>query len=231
MWDYFLQTTHQTQCHRIVLYHCDKDLHVFPAQGYGEEAVEVGPCSNSWGPCIVMLKNVDVCPESFQAWFEDSLLRRHCTRLYWFQAGQTRANGQDALISAITALGAPAGSVRLHCHPRLLDKVLAEQLPADWQLHPKHFNHVLSVVELEEQYLIQLHEGTLYRLDSLEPRSFPGSCSRAVNKLQEALHVLGIMTANLALAIDLGAAPGGWTGLLADFSKKMGSSQTSVFLT
>ncbi|GFH18010.1 FtsJ domain-containing protein, partial [Haematococcus lacustris] len=119
----------------------------------------------------------------------------------------------QALVAAVVAAGAPAGStLRLCAFPKSLEAHLGEQLPLSFQLDPHTFTHVLMAVELgsspgqpsqaasgaggQPGQQVEVRWGMvpaqwLFRLQHDEPPRFPAAVAQAVNKLDEALDVSG----------------------------------------
>ncbi|KAL0032338.1 hypothetical protein WJX79_005830 [Trebouxia sp. C0005] len=210
-----IQTSHQSQCPRLVLFLQDTALRACTPK-LAQEAVELGPRSNKAGPCLVLLKGVSATQAEFFAWYSTSYLRRYCPRVYWLGSCGSSATDKEELLHSICTAGSPGGSIRLQCCPRSLEKWLAAHLPEPFKLDPKGFQYVLNVVANEGTLLWNLHEadGT-YRRTTLLTESPQKCVSSAVHKLEEALHVVGHHVGSNQRAIDLGAAPGGWSLYLA----------------
>ncbi|DBA93670.1 TPA: hypothetical protein ACH3X3_013742 [Trebouxia sp. C0006] len=210
-----IQTSHQSQCPRFVLFLQDTSLRACPPK-LAQEAVELGPRSNKAGPCLVLLKGVSATQAEFFAWFSTSYLRRYCPRVYWLGSCGSSVTDKEELLHSICTAGSPGGSIRLQCCPRSLEKWLAAHLPETFKLDPKVFHYVLNVVATEGKLLWNLHEtdGT-YRQTTLLTESPQKCVSSAVHKLEEALHLVGHHLGSNQRAIDLGAAPGGWSFYLA----------------
>ncbi|KAJ9523830.1 hypothetical protein QJQ45_020031, partial [Haematococcus lacustris] len=122
-------------------------------------------------------------------------------------------HSRQALVAAVVAAGAPAGStLRLCAFPKSLEAHLGEQLPLSFQLDPHTFTHVLMAVELgsspgqpsqaasgaggQPEQQVEVRWGMvpaqwLFRLQHDEPPRFPAAVAQAVNKLDEALDVSG----------------------------------------
>ena len=56
---------------------------------------------------------------------------------------------QDELFAALLADGPPSATLRLLCCPKGLDTWLAERLPLSFSLHPKQYEAVLAVADLD----------------------------------------------------------------------------------
>lgn len=83
--------------------------------------------------------------------------------------------------------------------------LLQEHLPETFQLDPKVFDSVLSVVAVEGKLRWHLHKApSTYRQDVLLTRASQDAVSSAVQKLGEALTVLGLQLNGRLKAIDLG---------------------------
>lgn len=213
--DVVIQTSHQSQCYRIVQFHQDRSLHAFPP-ALGNEALELGPRSNKAGPCLVLLKGITANLTQFLSWYSTADLRRYCPRVFWLGHHSPSACTQEDLLTSICSAGVTLGILRLQCYPRSLESWLGERLPDSCNLDPKHFDHVLNVVAIDGRFHWNVHEAdSTYRQTVLLTQPSLREVSSAVHKLQEALAVLGHKQGCEEAAIDLGAAPGGWSYHLA----------------
>ena len=90
----------------------------------------------------------------------------------------------------------------------------------DLELHPVHYSHTVHAVTFPDGdykgyicYSIRPANETFYTLPD-GPKRVPGQFCKAAGKLAEAMMVSGF-TPTSGYAIDIGAAPGGWTQQLA----------------
>ncbi|GMH36209.1 hypothetical protein BSKO_04077 [Bryopsis sp. KO-2023] len=208
--DVVLQTSNQPLAHRIVLYFNDKSLNVFPREGCGDEAVELGPFTNKVGPALALIRNVTLPQETFVEWLRGSFLFRYVDRLYWLDPDAPPVTTPEQVAAAVVREVTNGATLR-------------DALPLDIQLEPRENSHVLSVVQVDMDRLrYSLTPQNLnYRQSTHKAGRLADSCSTAVYKLQEALHVVGISTTEIGTAIDLGAAPGAWTSYLAKQARQV----------
>lgn len=145
-------------------------------------------------------------------------------------------SGREELVldiaNSLSALTLPhlAGKItlRLSCCPKQLESFLVESLPLELKISPKDYTHVLMVVEEQGERArfrwSLVVKDWLYLQPSDEPSTHPDSVAHAVNKLEEAMTISRAIFPSpdsqtgyqFQTAIDLGAAPGAWTGHLAD---------------
>ena len=82
---------------------------------------------------------------------------------------------------------------------------MQEKLPENFNLDPKHFDHVLNVVRIDGTFHWNVHAAdSSYRQTVLLTQPSQKEVSSAVHKLQEALAVLGHKLDSEQAAIDLG---------------------------
>lgn len=92
-------------------------------------------------------------------------------------------------------------------------------MPTSWKLHPVVHDHTLHVVVLSPscvRYELRPAEET-YKTPCIATSRVPGQPSKAAGKLSEALAASGFSPRGEGAAIDVGAAPGGWTLQIAKF--------------
>ena len=120
--------------------------------------------------------------------------------------------------------------IRLSCCPKNLEQFLVESLPAELQISPRGYSHALMVVEEQGEEggsfrWSLVSKEWLYLQASDDLSTHPDSVAHAVNKIEEALTISRAIypplhdefeSIQIKSAIDLGAAPGAWTGHLAD---------------
>ena len=125
--------------------------------------------------------------------------------------------------------------IRTHAHPQSLSADILDFIDADADLKarkiwssPTSFSHVLVAVALTETWLgWALYTGQQYRRSLARPGdgdrlpTFSLNFNRAELKIAEALQLLSLedslhlFQSGPLLVVDVGAAPGGWTGFLA----------------
>ncbi|GAB4820046.1 hypothetical protein N2152v2_007092 [Parachlorella kessleri] len=128
-----------------------------------------------------------------------------------------RRHGSQELVEKLLQLAAPLrGALRVQCEPRDLEAWLVSQLVDRVQLHPVKYAHAMHVLHCEGRYRFSAQPGSLLFRTSptMAPRVGGDRLSKAAGKLAEALEVAQFQS-NSGLAVDLGAAPGGWTAFLA----------------
>ncbi|CAL8461741.1 g1272 [Coccomyxa elongata] len=215
--DIVLKLGHQSQCFRICEYHkLRNQLHMFE-EGFGHTAVELGPHTNKLGPELVLLKGVTASPDVLLGWLATPHMRGMCTRMYSLHPDAHPLQTKEDLLKELLCHPVPSDPVRLQCHPRSLEEYLQDGLPK-WSFHPRHFGSVLHCVELDGLYHFALNskrDSYLYAPPK-EALARHAACCRARKKLEEVFTALGMLTQQFGLAIDIGAAPGGWTSFLAE---------------
>lgn len=215
-WDLVLQGAQQSFCDRSILFHKEPSLGVFPGN-FGTEIRSLGNDTTKAGRSLLLLRNVQRLPEEILSWYTGSaIMMRYTTRFYLFPSDCDPASSEDELVAALVAGGPPDGAIRVQCNPRTLESALGTRLPDSFQLHPVNFSHVLDVVEADGKfyYGIRPRAGFFCRpWNTVKPTDV--SCSRAKHKLQEVCDSLQLAFPPGSAAIDIGAAPGGWTDLLA----------------
>lgn len=90
------------------------------------------------------------------------------------------------------------------------------RLSPGWSLHPSSHTHTLFVVTISPScYAFGLRpEQETFKTPYEAPARVPGQLSKAAGKLAEALVASGFRP-RTGIALDVGAAPGGWTAQLA----------------
>lgn len=95
--------------------------------------------------------------------------------------------------------------------------VMQTRLSPGWSLHPSSHTHTLFVVTISPtcyQFGLRPEEET-FKTPFEAPTRVPGQLSKAAGKLAEALVASGFHP-RTGVALDVGAAPGGWTAQLAN---------------
>lgn len=141
-------------------------------------------------------------------------MKRCMRRVYCFHTGSALASLEEVARAVKEEL--PEGQLRLQCWPpgameRVGPALAALQVP----LHPRSFSHILSVAEEGDGWRWGLSpSGAFYRAGDGEARE--GQLSNSARyKLEEVLdHHLRLFPGFSGEAVDVGAAPGGWTAAL-----------------
>lgn len=122
---------------------------------------------------------------------------------------------QDLMLQ-LAAMEAPQAAVRVMAYPKSMERYIVENLPLGWDLHPVNYTQTLFVVHVSPtclRFTLRPAEET-YLTSPDGPTRVEGQLCRAEGKLTEALMVTGFEP-GAGAAIDVGAAPGGWTAQLA----------------
>jgi len=103
--------------------------------------------------------------------------------------------------------------------PRSQELIFVSSLPLEKvNVHPKDFTHYLSIIDFENKFYVGLEERNLfYSTDNANHSVVKSKISRAYYKLKECIERLKINLSNFEIAVDLGAAPGGWTEYLSEY--------------
>jgi len=130
--------------------------------------------------------------------------------------------------------------IRTHAHPQNLSRDILDYIDGQEEFKkrnisssPTNFSHLLVAVLLDKEmvgwglYSIEQYKKTISRPgDGDRLPKFELNFNRAELKMAEAIQLLSenemrnIFSDHL-LAVDVGAAPGGWTGFLANYPKKI----------
>mmetsp|Transcript_27343 Transcript_27343/g.73948 ORF Transcript_27343/g.73948 Transcript_27343/m.73948 type:complete len:283 (-) Transcript_27343:698-1546(-) len=124
----------------------------------------------------------------------------------------------EELIQDISRHGTPGTILRINAFPKKLEAYITERLPPSFLLHPHDFTGVLMALEVGNQLRWAIVPPSLFFRQSCDvPKVFEGSAASAVNKIHEAIEVLGLHQCKqqMRAVIDVGAAPGSWTSYLA----------------
>lgn len=173
---------------------------------------------------LLLVTGIEATADEFKAWVRSTPpLARALSRLYWFEEGQElpRAASGAGLIDVLMARfpSPPDYAVRVMATPRPLQAQLMDALDgAGWTLAPTSAGAVLTAVDAGDGRGLRaaLVPPDSVLNDTTPERARGGAPSRALAKLTEAVAVLGVRLDGVAAAIDVGAAPGGWTAALAD---------------
>eukprot|EP00887_Chlorella_sp_A99_P004111 scaffold23.g4111.t1 len=222
--DVAFQFPAQNLAHRFVLAHEQYDERVFTSglrASDGVQAHEVEPHTEKRGPALALLSGVRTPPLALNAWLPGSPFGAMVVRVFWLgpiDAPSSLAASQAELLEQLVASGPPPGPLRLHCSPRSLEGWLGqEQLPPTFQLAVTGASHVLQVAQVgPAAWRHCTHPAAqLYQYGPSLPKRVPEQLCKAAGKLTEALAAAGFAPSAASLAVDVGAAPGGWTAVLA----------------
>lgn len=225
--DFVLQTgSSQSLAHRLWRY-ADSQNNRFYAEGFCEEAEEVGPCTDRAGPCLVHYKRSRLTPTELNTWLATGAAGSCIVRAFWLGSSPGMASSKEDLVQQLMAAGpAPDGApLRLQCYPRSMESWLGDQLSPSFNLQPVKPSWVLHVVQFDQQpgrpqqllYSLQ-PAAEFYNYAPIRTKRVPDQLCKAAGKLAEALVATGVELTT-GVAVDLGAAPGGWTHVLAQHAK------------
>lgn len=113
------------------------------------QALEVGPCNEKAGPCLVLFSGCTLAPEEVNSWiYSGASSSATVVRAYWLGATPGEASSHDDLVAQLRAAGPPpdGGGLRLQCAPRMLEAWLADQLGPAFNPQPVNPKWVLNVV-------------------------------------------------------------------------------------
>lgn len=83
--DLVMQLGTQPLAHRLWQYFQHRQQYdVFPPV-FAESAEEVGPYTDTNGPCLVRFRDVQITPADYNSWLQGSFIRRSTTRVFWLQ--------------------------------------------------------------------------------------------------------------------------------------------------
>ena len=153
---------------------------------------------------------------------ETSPLSQCMKRLYPLSYGNIEGSAvhPNALTAASLAVeqvsDLKSKKFRVSCFPRDLSGSLIELLTHE-QCCPKTFTHLLSVVSANGLF----YASVVAADKSVVADIFQTACgleevSRAENKLEEIVHRAGLDLSQVKVAVDVGAAPGGWSNYLGN---------------
>lgn len=115
--------------------------------------------------------------------------------------------------------------LRLCVFPKSRTEAVVNALPAEVQLHPKQFTHVLSIARERGRYYYGLAPKELFWGPESGVHSVQmDKVSRAYHKMKEVftrIDCLRLADTAQWTAIDVGAAPGGWTQYLSPLMKQV----------
>jgi 23S rRNA U2552 (ribose-2'-O)-methylase RlmE/FtsJ len=240
--DCVFQMNHQSHALRLKQYFDDDVMRsiVFPKLAEGDRR-----CAESLenlgfaggvhleGTYLVLLRKIVGDPSEWVEWMYSSFLQHVVSRMYFLDAnddGKEGPRSPDALVQSMIdrygSSGEVNGPIRLQCCPRKLEMTLLgmfEKMGKDnpFEFHPVTYSHVCQIVLLPDGYFrfcMRSSKDAFHTRPDGDSR-IPGQFCRAAGKLHEALLVTGFLeecqSDASGIAIDVGAAPGGWTHQLA----------------
>lgn len=222
--DCICQVNHASHAQRLMEYHNDETIRnkVF-CNGGAKEIVDLGRCEGAGlvGQHILVLKEIRGTPEEWVEWLYGALIRHSIMRMYFVE--DKKASSREDLLECLKREGPKKGAIRLMCHPRSMEQWLADSLPEEFVLHPVRYSYSLQIVTYPVEhgghirYSMRL-ANEAFQTPRDETRRVPGQFCKAAGKLAEAMVVAGFRPTS-GIAIDVGAAPGGWTQILAKTMK------------
>ena len=233
--DCVFQVNHESHANRLISYFENESIRrlMYPVDSkdgscaVSAEILGYGNAVEKTGNLMIMFHRISLTPKEWTTWMYSSLLRHVVTRMYFLKGGHEGryASTKEEMVDQLKGSCKITEPIRLTCCPKTLQveildtcEKLGDACPLDF--HPVTFKHVLHVIQLPDgslRYSIREPDET-YLTRSDETSRIPGQFCRAAGKLQEALLVSGFLgeCANgEGIAIDVGAAPGGWTHQLA----------------
>eukprot|EP00727_Mastigamoeba_balamuthi_P001114 m51a1_g110 hypothetical protein (386) ;mRNA; f:330288-331445 len=252
-WDLILQLATQTHAARIVEYH-SKPCGPLPA-GLCESVHEPGPHTNRRGPLLAHLHRVLWSPPAVARWLSTCTpLSRVVQRAYWVVPGQSCPTLAEAVASAARARPAQcsggSASCRVFCYPRAEEASAVGALEAAGvECSRDGAGECVAIVRAPESGEWLWAWSPLawqYVPSPTQEARHADAVARAVHKLDEALRVAGLLpwtndaqlgapgasqsspSQALQWALDIGAAPGAWTGLLAPVCSAAGGGVIAV---
>jgi len=147
------------------------------------------------------------------------------------------SNTETEFFSELHSILAPNVTIRTHCHPAQLSQTILDWIDSDSKFKekgiacsPTQFSHLLIAVKCDSRITWGVFSKKQYSEIIARPGdgdalpSFTLNFNRAELKLAEAIqllsaaeHNLTFRNSDLLLAVDVGAAPGGWTKFLLDY--------------
>ncbi|KAF5839527.1 hypothetical protein DUNSADRAFT_599 [Dunaliella salina] len=218
-WDCYIQTANQDTASKLVAYALATDLHVYP-EHFAAGVEEVGPHTEHKGPCLALFRGLRSTPECFLSWLgAHPFLKRHIHRVFTLpQCNGKVLSSREELIQDICEYCNPDTVLRINAFPKNLEAYIKERLPPSFHLDAQNFSGVLMALEVGHQLRWAVVPPSVFFRQSCDvPKVFEGSAASAVNKIHEAIEVLGLHQCKqqMRAVIDVGAAPGSWTSFLA----------------
>lgn len=195
---------------------------------------------------LVLFRSLSVSPLEFKKWLDTTILRFSVMRCFFFPSSGTTpscvednsnltfvAGSKEDLLRKISDAPRPNGATRLMVFPKSLERWLGDSLPEDFELHPVKYKNTLHAVMVRPDLIrctMRPPEETFFVAND-GPRRVPNQCCKAAGKLAEAFLAIGLsnklstcadrIIPERGIAIDIGAAPGGWTAQLAASFRKV----------
>ncbi|KAF6263544.1 hypothetical protein COO60DRAFT_1668602 [Scenedesmus sp. NREL 46B-D3] len=182
--DLVMQVATQPHTHRVWRYFHDRQQwqDVFPVN-FADDAEEVGPFTATEGPCLVLFKNMHLTPEQLDAWLLACFVGRVCMRVFWLDRSIPAAGSWDELVQTVAAAPTPPdiAAVRVDVYPKNTQLEIG-------------YSHVLYAVQLTPTCIrwSYMPAQQAWKMPSTAPARFDKSVATAINKLAEAMQVLGL---------------------------------------
>lgn len=237
--DCVFQVNHESHANRLIHYFNDECIRnrLFPVDPQGGAcAVSAGILGygnsiEKTGNLMVILSKITMTPREWVTWMHSSIFHHVITRMYFLEGGQDEKSVSSIpeLVERMQSEFSTTGPVRLMCCPRTLEAKILDVCEKmgdqnSLEFHPVTFKHVLHVIQQPDgflRYSLRAPEETYHTKPDGSAR-VPGQFCKAAGKLHEALLVTGFLEECVQshdIAIDVGAAPGGWTHQLASYMK------------
>eukprot|EP00889_Picochlorum_renovo_P001540 jgi/Picre1/28570/NNA_003972.t1 len=233
--DCVFQVNHYSHAKRLMEYFEDESIRhvVFPRGAFGaaSKAQYLGyPCGvERTGTYLLMFENVGRTGKEWVDWMDASFLQ-HCVNRMFLFGGAYEDGTASSIENVVAQLSASDGvikekesaPVRIMCCPRPLEKEFLDAFGDDgvFEFHPVNFTRTLHIIQKKDgsfRYCLRPACETFHTKPDGDAR-VAGQFCKAAGKLHEALLVTGFWDEcrkKDACAIDIGAAPGGWTHQLA----------------
>lgn len=234
--DCVFQVNHESHAKRLMEYFEDASIRhvVFPRGAFGSasKARYLGYPGGveRTGTCLLMFENVTRTGKEWVDWMDASFLQHSVNRMFLFGGAYedgTASSIQDVVsqlssCSSVVVEDKESAPMRIMCCPRPLEKEFLDAFGDDgvFEFHPVNFTrtlHIIQKVDGSFRYCVRPACETFHTKPDGNAR-VAGQFCKAAGKLHEALLVTGFWDEcrkKDATAIDIGAAPGGWTHQLA----------------
>jgi 23S rRNA U2552 (ribose-2'-O)-methylase RlmE/FtsJ len=194
------------------------------------------------GSSFLQFSGISSPPKAWVQWMSGSFVRYVVMRMYFLDGGERgrkqSAGSLDELVEQLidhAQRQPPEGPVRIQCGPRSMEKILLDKFEeldsCPFEFHPVNPTSTLHIFQHKTDSSVTFRwsfravEEQFYTSPD-GPRRIPGQFCRAAGKLHEALIVSGFSkeagkiigsddVSIEGVAVDVGAAPGGWTHQLA----------------
>jgi len=153
--------------------------------------------------------------------FNHPFLLRHVSRLYLvdtlvdsLEVIQDKNAWKNILDSDL--------SFRLHVDPVKMQEPIAKSIDENVKLSPTEYTHLFTIIPMENFCLIGFEEASFDYVHMWKNQPDYGAICKAYYKIREC-HLRNLFELNpeTTTAVDVGAAPGGWTQYLGPYCKKL----------